>query len=270
MDQSGDHEDGFLNMLMGDEANFEDGGEDFEGLEAMRRQVLGQIQQQEAELAQLLPMVHHLREQRHHLHEKYCEKIDELEARILRAHVVPFDDGFVSHLRRHAPKPLPQPAQAQAQAWYEAQEKAQTEAQAQTQARERAQEQALLDDPSLPSWLREVVEQHPLKEGERVIGYRRLDNAPDMELGLFGYHEEPAPVSNTGAGVYDTEKEPRAWQGVAEVTYKDRDEFGNLVPNSLWYTDASKIPPCPPVQTLEPRWLDRLGKPGYNLYKYTH
>lgn len=254
MAQTEEHEGGFWDMLVGDDKNYQDGSAEDE---AKRNEVLGQLAQQEAELAQLLPLAHQLRMQRHQLHETYCEKIDELEARILRAHVVPFDDGFVSHLQRHAPKPSTRPAPMPRPISVAAEQP-------------EDEHSHLLNDPSLPAWLPEVLAQHPLKPGERVIGYRRVDDTPEREMGLFGYHEEEAPVSNRGTDVHDHEKGSRAWPGVAEVTYADKDEFGNLVPNDLWYTDASKIPACPPVKTLEPRWLDRVGKPGYNLYKYTH
>lgn len=130
--------------------------------------ILNEIRQQENELARLAPEAQRLRVQRQKLQQQYQERVENIEARLLTADILPVSEGHRQHYKRHHHHAPPAPQEPEPDV------------------------DPLLADPSLPRWLPEQLQYLPeLPEGSRVIGYKKVGGSAEAEAGFFKTFEEP-------------------------------------------------------------------------------
>lgn len=147
--------------------------------------LLNEIRQQENELARLAPQAQQLRVQRQRLQQQYQDRVENIEARLLTADILPVSEGHRQHYKRHAHHAPP--------------------------VQEPPEPDPLLADPSLPSWLPEQLQYLPeLPEGARVIGYKMVGAPTEAETGIFGTFEEPETMGRNKAVEEEYQPAPMA------------------------------------------------------------
>lgn len=150
--------------------------------------ILNEIRQQENDLARLAPEAQRLRVQRQQLQQQYQERVENIEARLLTADIMPVSEGHRQHYKKHLhaqPPPPPPPPPADMD--------------------------PLLADPSLPRWLPEQLSYLPdLPEGSRVIGYKVVGKESDAAVGLFNTFAEPEAMGQKKPDEDDYQPAPMA------------------------------------------------------------